>query len=222
VVNWRYAAGEVVLIVVGILIALAASGWQEGRVERQTEVALLGDLHTGLSADLAAARVMLDRYRDIADQITPLLDHLRAGGSYADSLAVQFGAAYGFGPIDFNRASYESIKSQGLDLVSDAELRSAIAHLYEESIRRAEKSVAVEQNVILELLRPYYLAHFRDLRFNASAEPLDYSVLLVNTEFYNVLDYRLQVLLQNHIPTFDRLIPEIEAVLLAIEAELGS
>ena len=80
--------------------------------------------------------------------------------------------------------------------------------------------MAVEQNVILDLLRPYYLAHFRNLRFNASAEPLDYAALLADTEFHNLLDYRLQVLLQNHIPGLEKLIPEIERVLLEIEAEL--
>ena len=219
-INWRYAVGEVVLIVVGILIALAASQWQAGRAERRTELALLSELHTGLSADLSAARGLLDRHRRIAGQHTQLLDHMRQGEPYADSLAGPFGAAYGFGTIDFNRAAYESIKSQGLDLVSDPSLRSAVAHLYEQSIPLAEASVAVEQNVILDLLRPYYLAHFRNLRFNASAEPLDYAALLADTEFHNLLDYRLQVLLQNHIPGLEKLIPEIERVLLEIEAEL--
>lgn len=219
---WRYAVGEVVLIVVGILFALAVSEWQADRVERRTELALLRDLHTGLSADRAAAQELLGRYSRIAGQLTPLLDHLRARDSYADSLAAQFGAAYGFRALDFNRAAYESIKSQGLDLLSDPDLRSAIAHLYEQSIPLAERSVAVEQNVILDLLRPYYLAHFRNLRFNASAEPVDYAALLVDTEFYNLMDYRLQVLLQNHIPTFEKLIPEIDRVLLEIEAELDA
>lgn len=219
-VNWRYAVGEVVLIVVGILVALAASEWQTDRAERRTEIALLSELHTGLAADLPAAQELLYRYREIAGQLTPLLEHMQAGASYGDSLAVQFGAAYGFGPIDFNRAAYESIKSQGLDVISDAELRSAIAHFYEQTIPLAEASVAVEQNVILELLRPYYLAHFRNLRFNTSAEPIDYGALLADIEFHNLLDYRRQVLLQNHIPTFEKLIPEMEAVLLIIAAEL--
>ena len=220
-IDWRYAIGEVVLIVVGILIALAASEWQTGRAERRTELALLEELHTGLAADLTSARDLLDRYRSIAAEIEPLLEHMRAGEDYSDALALQFGAAYGYRPLDFNRAAYESIKSQGLDLISRAELRSAIAHLYEQAIPLAEGAVAVERNVILELLRPYYLARFRNLRFNESAEPLDYELLLADTEFLNVLDYRLQVLRQNHIRQFEGLIPEIETVLRELEVELA-
>ncbi len=46
-VNWKYAIGEVVLIVVGILIALAAADWNDRRVLREEELALLEELRTG-------------------------------------------------------------------------------------------------------------------------------------------------------------------------------
>jgi hypothetical protein len=36
--NWRYAIGEILLIVVDVSIALAASSWYEGRLERRNEV----------------------------------------------------------------------------------------------------------------------------------------------------------------------------------------
>ena len=219
-VNWRYAVGEVALIVIGILIALAASDWKAQRDERRTELSLLGDLHAGLSADLVAAREQLDRYRRIAGQVEELLAHLHTADAYTDEHAALFGAPYGFGPMDFNRAAYESIKSQGLDLVSDAALRSALAHLYEQAVPLSEASVEVERGVVFDLLRPYYLEHFRDLRFNKSAAPLDHDAILADTRFLNLVDYRLQVLLQNHIPQFERLVPEIEAVLRQVAAEL--
>ena len=60
-IDWRYAVGEVSLIVIGILIALAASEWQTARAERRTELALLGELRTGLAADLISATELLDR-----------------------------------------------------------------------------------------------------------------------------------------------------------------
>ena len=219
-INWRYAVGEVALIVIGILIALAASEWQAGRAERRTELALLADLRTGLAADHAAARSVLDSYRDIAERLQALLAHMDAGGDETGDLPGWFGAAYGFQQLGINRAAYESLKSQGLDLVSDPGLRSALARLYEQSLPLAEQSVGVERNVVLELLRPFYLRHFRDLRFNVSAQPLDYAALVEDTYFRNLLDYRLQVLLQNHINTFETFVPEIEGLLARLDAEL--
>lgn len=50
--NWRYAVGEVFLIVVGVTIALAASSWYEERQERRDQVLVLQQLRQTLSEDL--------------------------------------------------------------------------------------------------------------------------------------------------------------------------
>ena len=50
--NWRYAIGEVVLIVVGVSIALAASSWYENRQLRGDEFAALAQLQATLREDL--------------------------------------------------------------------------------------------------------------------------------------------------------------------------
>ncbi len=42
-INWKYAVGEVVPIVVGILIVLTAADWKERRVLREEELALLDE-----------------------------------------------------------------------------------------------------------------------------------------------------------------------------------
>ena len=41
VANWKDALGEVVLIVIGVTIALAANSWYEDRQERRDEVLVL-------------------------------------------------------------------------------------------------------------------------------------------------------------------------------------
>lgn len=50
----------------------------------------------------------------------------------------------------------------------------------------------LETYVVLEVLRTYYLTHFRRLRFNVSATPVDYEAVVHDPEFRNLLDYRLQ------------------------------
>ncbi|MGD8278184.1 MAG: DUF6090 family protein [Gemmatimonadota bacterium] len=220
VLDWRHAAGELVLIVVGILIALAASEWQNDRAERRTEIALLEELEHGLTTDITSLNGMLERYRGTEDRVSRLLGYMQAGGEYSDTLEAYFGAAYGFQSLDLNRAGYESLKSQGLDLVSDATLRSRIAQVYEQAYPRIEASVRMERNVVLEVLRPYFLRHFRNLRFGLSAEPIDYRALLADDEFLNLLDYRRQVVAQNHITRFTEAIPQLEALRTRIREAL--
>ena len=51
--NWKYAIGEIVLIVVGVTIALAANSWYAARQERSDEIQVLRQLKQALQVDLA-------------------------------------------------------------------------------------------------------------------------------------------------------------------------
>jgi hypothetical protein len=79
----------------------------------------------------------------------------------------------------------------------------------------------LEADVVLGLLRPYFLLHFRDLRFSQSATPLDYQALLSDTEFLNLVAYRLQTVRQSHINTFELAISEVRDLIKATELALG-
>ena len=64
--NWRYALGELVLIVLGILIALAISDWNDRRIQQAQERALLGEVRTALRADLAELEQRLASLQEAA------------------------------------------------------------------------------------------------------------------------------------------------------------
>ena len=122
--GWKYAAGEFLLIVAGVLVALSASDWQNRQADRRTELSILGELHTALSADLEFLENTLDQFRRIESRTEVVLTHMRSGASYSDSLDAYFGTVYGFLGGQLNKAGYESVKSQGLGLISDDGLRS--------------------------------------------------------------------------------------------------
>ena len=127
----RYALGELVLIVAGILLALAANDWVEGRAERRAERQILGEIRAALEEDGSAVDSLAGQLRDARDRIVALQAHIDARGPYEDSLDAWFGAALGARKFLPNRAAFESLKSQGLGLVSDPELRASIAHVHE-------------------------------------------------------------------------------------------
>ena len=210
------------MIVVGVLIALAASDWQQNRSERRAELDMLGELRTALTEDLAALEGQYERYERLDHRISTLLEIIDSGAPYADSLDTYFGTLYGIDFPKLNRAGYESLKSQGLDLVSDDALRSQIAAVYEQAYFRLDDALDSERMVILDLLRPYVLIHFKDLRFNESATPLDYGFVSTDQEFLNLIDYRLQLVRQNHMRNFDAALPEIRSLKAALDERLGS
>ncbi len=220
-IPWLRVFVEGVVIVGSILLALALDTWREEQADRRTELTILGELHTALSADFEILESRLDRFRRIEVRTEVLLSHLRSGAPYADSLDAYFGTVYGSLRARLNTAGYESLKSQGLGLISDDGLRSHLTRVYERAYPSAEDSMELERMVLFDLFRPYFLVHFRDLRFGQSATPLDYDVVSSDVEFLNLLDYRIQVVRQNHLPSLETATSEIRALIEAIEAELG-
>ena len=66
----RRAVGEVTMIVVGVLLALAASDWQQDRAERKAERDVMEELSTQLEADVLVLESFMDRYVSTASRVT--------------------------------------------------------------------------------------------------------------------------------------------------------
>ncbi len=221
-ISWKHGVGAVLLIVVGVLIALAASDWQGRRADRQTELAILREITASLSSDLQLLVSGLERLERINDRGAVLRSYLSSGAPYADSLDTYFGTIFSIpGALTLNPAAYESLKSQGLGLVSSESLRLHIARVYEQTYPRAARSVEAERQAVLDVVRPFLLLLFQDVSFGRSATPLNYDALVANVPFLNTLDYRLQIVRQSHIPALERSISEIGELLDAIVAEVG-
>ena len=48
---FKYAIGEIVLVVIGILIALSINNWNESRIDRKLETAILKQLRSEFKRD---------------------------------------------------------------------------------------------------------------------------------------------------------------------------
>jgi hypothetical protein len=221
-VDWRYAVREVLLIVVGVLLALTASDWQQRRSARQVELGILSEINRALAEDVEQLDAALGGFNSIVDRGDVLVSYLRSHAPYADSLDAYFGTMYWWSSLSvaLNTAAYESLKSQGLGLVSDQGLRSEITRVYEQTYPLLERVRDGEREATLELLRPYVLLHFRDLVFGQSATPLDYDAVSNDVEFLNLASYRLQLTRQNHVPRLEAAIPELRRLIDRIDGEL--
>ena len=218
--NWRYALGELLLIVLGILIALAISDWNDRRIQQTEERALLGEVSTALKAD----RVELERGLTTLHQTVPLIEELsrklKANAPYAPSMDRLFGAAYGVHGINLNTTAYDTLKAIGLQSITNFALRQRVTRIYDHHYERLLINSGIDTGVTLEVMRPYYLENFRDLQFLVSATPIDYKRVVSDTYFHNIIDYRLAVLRSNQLSSYPLVIAEIDAALELLEQEL--
>ena len=112
----KYAIGEIVLVVIGILIALSINNWNEARIQQQKEIVNLLELKKGLESDLNNEFIPGIAFYDQAKEA---LNNL--GGFYNntdtisnDSLTKYFRIYLeGEWNFVFNTAAFENLKSTG-------------------------------------------------------------------------------------------------------------
>jgi hypothetical protein len=220
-VNWRYAVGEIFLIATGVLIALAASDWQERRVARQSEIAILMELQSHLKDDLEDLERRRDNLTDTESRLQILIAHIDSSLPYAADLDPLFGAMYGYSGIRLNTGAYESLKAQGLSLISDESLRSHFRIVYEDLYRGMQGSADNEKRTSVNVFRPYFLKHFRDMQFRRTATPIDYNFIVKDPEFHNLVNLRLELVERVDIAWTDRMIVGINGLVAAIETDIS-
>lgn len=218
--NWRYALGELTLIVLGILLALAISDWSDQRIQRDQEKALLGEIRTTLEFDLAEFESRLAILQQSVPLIETLSRQLKTNTSYDASMDRLFGAAYGVHGVNLNSTAYENLKSVGLQSVSNIELRQGFMQIFDHYYEKISIEREVDMGVTLEVMRPYYLQHFSDLVFLQSATPIDYEQVAGDIYYQNIINYRLAVLRNNQLKSYPEVMAEIHKVLVMLEEEL--
>ncbi len=217
---YKYAAGEIALVVVGILIALQINTWNEGRKNKAREINLLSELSTNLQINIQNLQNDIQKQVKSAAIIDYLLEHLDNRRPYNDSLAYYFKEADFAPDVILSASAFQTLKSAGLELIKTDSLRIAIINLFEvdyptlmQETRRLEDQVWSVTSV------PMYQKHFR-MENDRYYLVNDYEALLDDMEFANMLSFRVN-LRKSSTEWKLRAINQTKYVLRFIEREVG-
>jgi len=138
-VPWARLVGEFIVIVAGVLAALAADSWNDSRLERRDEAQYLVQLHAELVDDTLNFRFILD-WIDRKELGLQRLDAVLSSAAATfdpDTVLADLTAAPNFGwnvgPLA-GEATFEDLRSSGkLGLISNRDLRAQIIKYYEEA-----------------------------------------------------------------------------------------
>ena len=131
---FKYAIGEIILVVIGILIALSINNWNEQRKESDLELEMLN----GLSNDLANNKVKISSKISRDSLIIAGNQHLLTllkddNSTFSDSLQFSFGNINRYDVFFPQAMAYESLKSKGFHTIKNDSLRTQIIELYDET-----------------------------------------------------------------------------------------
>jgi hypothetical protein len=82
----RYASGEIMLVVIGILIAVQINNWNEERRLKNVELQTLIEIRSSLATNLAEVQTMSKVHEAQIAQFNVLIDHVAQNLVYHDSL----------------------------------------------------------------------------------------------------------------------------------------
>ena len=127
-----YAIGEIVLIVVGILIALQIQTWNENRQLRDYEISILKEFSASLERDRSAIDIgFLPRMERKEDATSELLSLAAAKANVSKE---EFWPLFARSTPDwayrFETGPYDALKSAGFERISNESLRRDIMRAY--------------------------------------------------------------------------------------------
>jgi hypothetical protein len=217
--NWRYAVGEVVLIVIGVSIALAASSWWEERQEREEEQAILRQISSALQVDLERFEEAQKQHLQQETDIITLIEHMEGDEPYHPGMSPLFRSVRRWIQMAPSTGPYEALKNRGHELISNDELLSRIIYYYEQQATGIIKAALNDRDFVVSRLHPYMDVHFRSVD-PRTIVPLDYEDLRRDNYFRSLVMMkllRLQDRILVHYQATNRMIREL---LDAIDLEL--
>ena len=131
-----YAIGEIALVMIGILLALQVNNWNEARKQSNREYELLTQLKGDINVLLEEfdTDITFLEYQITKTDTIIFFDKMGNGKDWNTYSRSHFTA----NPMVFpTRATFDNLKSIGVEIISDPELRNKITDLYDRKLPRA-------------------------------------------------------------------------------------
>ena len=128
---FKYAIGEIILVVFGILIALQINTWNNEKDSRTLEVKIMKELRSNLKLDLVEIQEDIVIMSDINKASRFIRVYFKTNEQPSDSL-YYYAALLRVTPhFDPNKSGYGLLVSKGIGIISNDSLRNDISVLYE-------------------------------------------------------------------------------------------
>lgn len=187
-----YAVGEIVLVVIGILIALSINNWNDNRKLKDQEKILLKEFKRSVEGDL----ITLPKWQAFSEatpsSINVILKSFENNLSYQDSLKYHFGNTSMPWDPSISLVLFESLNSTELSLISNVDLRKKIISYYrkgENLIRYKNKYNAIIENASKDIFSSRFNSLWDSITESSQIPmiPNDYEALKNDQQYHYFL-----------------------------------
>lgn len=237
----KYAIGEIILVVIGILIALQINNWNEFRKESKQEQLILKKLNIELQNDIQSVKQQITIGTFLTDNYKFCLDVLSSQKEAdLEEFNQYFSSSTVMTSFDMNKTTFNAItESRSIDFIQNKQLVDSLNAFYNSDYKSWDTaSLTYTRNVIVPYLIQFdYLpiVNYEKIELNSSGfisgdfssydlskfevKPKTIADFKKNIFIINVLRQRL-FLTEGQIKHYQRLKLKIERLVAQIQEEI--
>ena len=190
----KYAIGEIVLVVIGILIALSINNWNESRKNQAFEKEMLTQIRANLIKDKLTLIQIAKNNRSAVASTQNILS-LKQNEITNDSIKYWLGDILQFDRFQSLTNAYEVLKSKGLDQVSNKQLRFLLGTYYDDKATHIQEAIGDIKHTFVNDWLPILKKNVIEFKFKNHVLLDNYddiinpgetrNILLLNIDNYN-------------------------------------
>ena len=224
--KWPEYFFEILVLVTGIYGAFELANYGENRNRKRAELEILKSCKIELIADLKDITINMEDLRKSLLAFDILLEVLENDGRYHDSLSWHFN--YTLLPMHFvhSNSSFETLKSKGLDLISNADLRTKLISLYDSQydlfLQAETEELAEVQYGMRHILPGRFESAFNyDGTFEGKMVPLDFESLKKDQEYLYFIKTQKNRTRSYQSYFYENLRKSVESMILDLDLEIA-
>jgi len=214
---FKYAFGEIILVVIGILIALQINNWNENRKTRILELNILEEIQQALVQDTIVINSNLKYLIDKNSKSRELISHIENKDPYIKKLdTTMMQVYYHRGYKTFNISAFDLLKENGFGIIKNNDLRKQITKHYNSDMADIIGFFnRLEQINLIQGANVYQ--NFKVA--NGLIQTYDYQELLENPKIFAPF-YHFDTMIQAYIGSLEDFKLKITLLLESINSEL--
>lgn len=184
---FKYAIGEIILVMIGILLALQVNSWYQNSKDRKLELSLLKELKQTIISDKENYEWNVSNFEKIVSNSNYLDSIIRNRGEYSPKIDSAFGIISAFSITEANYVPFDKITNMENGIIKNDSLFNSMSNYY--NFSKFISGVDRYFQVGAYFRQQVYPKFFSGYRYGSYAKITNFEKILNSDEIKVAIDY---------------------------------